>query len=70
MVTPRGTQPELVLHSGTDINEELRIPSGVFTVVKISENYVKVNGIRLYYEELGAGYSLVLLHGGIRVSLN
>jgi pimeloyl-ACP methyl ester carboxylesterase len=31
-------------------------------------NYADVNGIKLYYETLGTGYPLILLHGGLGAS--
>jgi len=42
-------------------------------MIKISKNnfkriegkYVEVNGIKMYYEEYGSGYPLILIHGGI-----
>ncbi|MFW9845420.1 MAG: alpha/beta fold hydrolase [Candidatus Thorarchaeota archaeon] len=37
-------------------------------MVEISENYVEINGFKLYYEELGKGPPLVLIHGGISTS--
>ncbi len=40
----------------------------MFALVEISENYVDVKGFKLYYEELGKGPSLVLIHGGISTS--
>lgn len=30
----------------------------------VKENYVEVNGINLYYQEIGEGYPLILIHGG------
>lgn len=36
--------------------------------MKISENYADVEGFKLYYEELGNGPPLILIHGGISTS--
>lgn len=40
----------------------------VFALVEISERYTDINGFKLYYEELGSGPPLVLIHGGISTS--
>jgi pimeloyl-ACP methyl ester carboxylesterase len=34
-------------------------------LVEIQEKYIDVNGCKMYYEELGKGHPLILLHGGI-----
>ncbi|MHA1909751.1 MAG: alpha/beta fold hydrolase [Candidatus Thorarchaeota archaeon] len=34
-------------------------------MVEILEKYAEVNGIKFYYEELGSGPPLILIHGGI-----
>lgn len=40
----------------------------VIAMVEIVEKYIDVNGIKFYYEELGEGPPLVLIHGGISTS--
>ncbi|MFW9887466.1 MAG: alpha/beta fold hydrolase [Candidatus Thorarchaeota archaeon] len=40
----------------------------VFAVVEIVEKHADVKGFRLYYEGLGEGPSLILIHGGISTS--
>ena len=37
-------------------------------MVEIKENYVDVNGLKMYYEVVGKGPPLILLHGGIGTS--
>jgi pimeloyl-ACP methyl ester carboxylesterase len=32
---------------------------------RVDGKYVEVNGIKMYYEEYGSGYPLILIHGGI-----
>ncbi len=32
---------------------------------RINGKFVEVNGIKMYYEEYGSGYPLILIHGGI-----
>jgi len=40
---------------------------GIWFIIesKIKENYVLANGINTYYVEQGAGYPIILLHGGM-----
>ncbi len=38
------------------------------SLVEIAEKYIDINGIKFYYEELGEGPPLILIHGGISTS--
>ena len=40
----------------------------VFSMAEIQEKYAEVNGLKMYYEEIGEGDPLILLHGGIGCS--
>src|ERR1700677_2037529 len=54
--------PSLALDS-TDTPSDQNNPPG-FTVYPMKEGFVDVNGLFLYYAELGEGQPLIILHGG------